>query len=286
MAEYDAVEQQELGEWVGSTVLAEDFVDADRCHRLVAGLGLVSPDLSHGAPLPILWHWLYFLEAVERSRTGDDGHPKRGGFLPPLRLRRRMFAGGRTDMHAPITVGMHIQKTSIVERVEPRTGSTGELVIVGVHHTIRSGSDVLVEERQNLVYTDATPSTTISDPVSPPATLAATPISRDVATDEVLLFRFSALTFNAHRIHYDRTYAQTQEGYSDLVVHGPLTAMYLADVANTFSDTPIRWFEFRARAPIHVGETIRVRGNRVDGAVELDAYRHDGKSAVTASAGT
>lgn len=281
----DADDQEELENWVGSTVVAEDFVDADRCRRLKASLDLVSIDLTNGTPLPILWHWLYFLDATERRATGPDGHPKRGGFLPPVKLRRRMFAGGRTDIVTPIRFGMHIQRTSTVERVEPRTGSTGELVIVGVHHTISSGSDVLVEERQNIVYTSAAPSRSVLDRESPAVAVDPMPISRDVATDEVLLFRFSALTFNSHRIHYDRTYAQTREGYSDLVVHGPLTAMCLADAANASSNDALKWFEFRASAPIHVGEVIRLRGTRIDDIFRLDAYRHDGKLAVTASAG-
>jgi 3-methylfumaryl-CoA hydratase len=274
--------RQHLMSWVGSTVEAEDFVDAGRCRRLIATLGLESVDLGTGASLPILWHWLYFLEATDGSHTGPDGHPVRGGFLPPIQLRRRMFAGGRTELRAPLEIGMHVTRTSVVERIEHKTGSTGDLVVVAVRHTVRSGTELLVEERQDLVYTDARPAAGQSENRD----VADAPFARDIETDEVMLFRFSALTFNSHRIHYDRTYAQSQEGYPDLVVHGPLTAVCLADVARSATPDPVSWFEFRARAPIHVGETIRIRGQHTDNAIGLNAYRDDGMRAVTASAGS
>ena len=281
MPEQNPGEQQNIMDWVGSTVVSEDFVDAGRCLRLAATLGVQSPDLSTGRPIPILWHWLYFLEATDRSHTGSDGHPVRGRFLPPIELRRRMFAGGRTEVHAPLEVGMDVTRTSVVEAIERKTGSTGDLVVVGLRHAIRCGADLLVEERQDLVYTNAKPATGPSEQ----RTVADAPLLRDIATDEVMLFRFSALTFNSHRIHYDRSYAQREEGYPDLVVHGPLTAVCLADVARSSTPDPVNWFEFRAQAPIHVGEMIRVRGQHKDDAIELSAYRDDGMRAVTASAG-
>ena len=271
----NAFEQQHLNDWVGSTISAGDVIDANRCHRLIASLGLERCDLSQGAPLPILWHWLYFLESTELSA------PVRGGFLPPVPLRRRMFAGGRTDIHAPLRVGMQVQRTSTVEKVEHKVGTTGELVIVVVRNTITSHTELLIDERQHLIYTDASPSTNREAPQP----VSATALSRDIKTDEVMLFRFSALTFNSHRIHYDRKYAQNQEGYRDLVVHGPLTAVCLADAANGSSVGPIASFEFRARAPFHVGETIRIRGERKGSTIDLRAYRDDGMCVMTASAG-
>lgn len=282
MTEQNLGRQQNLEDWVGSTVDSEDFIEASRCRRLAASLGLEAPDLRVGAAVPILWHWLYFLEVNERSGTGPDGHPIRGGFLPPVELRRRMFAGGRTDIQIPLEFGMHVTRTSVVEQVKHKTGSTGDLVVVVVRHTIECGTDLLVKERQDLVYTNASPSNVRTEPQP----VAGAPFERDIATDEVLLFRFSALTFNSHRIHYDRTYAQNQEGYPDLVVHGPLTAMYLADVARVASSDPISWFEFRATAPIHVGEEIRIRGQQTGETIELNAYRDDGMGVMAASAGT
>ncbi len=275
MAGQNPGEQQNVMDWVGSTVVSEDFVDAGRGHRLAATLGLQSPDLSTGAPLPILWHWLYFLEVTDRSHTGPDGHPVRGGLPPSDRA-------SPPHVRAPLEVGMDVTRTSVVEAIEHKTGSTGDLVVVTVRHATRCGTDLLVEERQDLVYANAKPASGQSEA----GTVADAPLSRDIATDEVMLFRFSALTFNSHRIHYDRTYAQSQEAYPDLVVHGPLTAVCLADLARSAVPDPVSWFEFRARAPIHVGETIRIRGRHTDSAIELAAYRDDGTRAVTASAGS
>lgn len=267
----------------GATAVAEDFIDADRCWRLAACLDLKPIPPSPGSALPPLWHWMYFLDAVPPDRTGPDGHRERGDFLPPIRLRRRMFAGGSIDHIAPLRIGMHVRRTSTLREVRRKTGSTGDLAIVTIDHTIVGDDKVLVNERQDLVYTDSVPQSREAEVagIVPPA-----PIERDIATDPVLAFRFSALTFNSHRIHYDRMYARDVEGYRDLVVHGPMTAMYLAELARSASVDPIQWFDFRATEPIYVGETIRTRGERKGPTIELRAFRDDGREAMVASAGS
>ena len=190
-----------------------------------------------------------------------------------------MYAGGTIEMPGILRIGDTVIRRSVVTQVEARDGRSGPLVIVDLRHEYVTDRVQVIED-QSLIYTDSMPAPQISN------TRRSAPEAswqESYSTDEVLLFRFSALTFNSHRIHYDRIYAQNVEGYSDLVVHGPLTATLLARFSGRHTDRSMARFSFRARSPLYVGEPISLRGNRVDRDVALAAYSSDGTLAVEAS---
>jgi 3-methylfumaryl-CoA hydratase len=220
-----------------------------------------------GSPLPALWIWLSFLPIVPMSQVGADGHPKRGGFLPPIELPRRMWAGSRCVFHAPIRVGDQVERTSEIARVAEKAGKTGSMVFVTVRHTVRAEGALAIEEEQDVVYVG------IPDRFEPPppTPLPVCAWSEPVAIDPVFLFRFSALTFNGHRIHYDRTYATDTERYPGLVVHGPLQAILLFDAAlKRHPDRRPAQFEFRGVRPLFDFDRVTVNGRNDDtGALEL-----------------
>jgi 3-methylfumaryl-CoA hydratase len=270
-----------LEAWIGATDRAEETVRPEPFLRLAAALGIEAPPLEPHSPLPLLWHWLLFPETVARADTGDDGHPTRGLFLPPVTLQRRMYAGGRLEQKAPLRVGMDLTRSRTITRIDHKEARSGPLVIVTVRHHIADDARTLLVEEQDLVYTDSWPAPRSANGSSKPPDA---PWSQRFDTDEVLLFRFSALTHNSHRIHYDRDYAQEREGYPDLVVHGPLTALLLADMARTRSSEHLISFLFRARAPLYVGDAINLRGHRQGDTVSLGAYGDDGTLAIEASA--
>ena len=236
--------------------------------------------------LPLLWHWLYFLESPRRSEQGHDGHPRKGDFYPPVPQPRRMFVGGESLLHRELQIGRPALLRERIARVEEKQGSSGPMTLLGVCYEYYQADRLCIEERRNFMYlpgragAEPEPLTTALEPVP------AAPWQRDVPTDPVLLFKFSALTFNGHRIHYDPAYAQQQEAYPATVVHGPLTAMLLAELARQHQGgSPVR-FQFRARAPLFCGDLLRLRGepDAAGGANKLTAYRPDGSVAMTAEA--
>lgn len=209
---------------------------------LLAALGQQA-GLKDGDPLPILHHWLHDWEARTPASTGFDGHSKRGDFLPPVPLPCRMWAGGRLTFHAPLLLGENVRKVSTIKYITAKTGRSGTLVFVTVTHRLHGPSGLAIEEEQDLVYRDiAVPAARQPEPAMPE------PIEM-VMPDAVLLFRYSALTMNSHRIHYDHPYAIDTEGYSGLVVQGPLQATLLASLAQREAGRPLRAFGFRGRAP-------------------------------------
>lgn len=272
-----------IKDWIGNSAERTDVVRADPFIRLALSLGLPLPNLDVGAPLPPLWHWLLFPQRTSRSRTGTDGHPVRGDFLPPVQLKRRMFAGGRMHFHSPIRVGMETTQMGTIVELEEKHGRSGPLTIVTVRYELWSGKNKLLTEEQDLVYTDAEPTKRSPTADSRPP---STPWTAHVSTDEILLFRFSALTFNAHRIHYDRHYATTQEGYPELVVQGPMTAMLLAELVRDNTEGSMRDFSFRARAPLYVGDVIHLCGSPGPESIQLAAYDRSGVMAMEAEART
>ena len=238
-----------------------------------------------GTVLPDLWHWLYFLPLAAQSEIGDDGHPKRGGFLPPVALPRRMWAGSEFEFHEPMRVSDTLQRTSTIEDVKEKTGRTGSLIFVRVRHEIRrNGSKAIaLREHHNIVYrAAASPQDVAPAPVPAPPACAWT---RQIVPDDVLLFRYSALTFNGHRIHYDRQYVTQVEGYPGLVVHGPLIATLLMDLLRRhLPNARVQKFEFKALRPtfdIHTfsvhghpsedGKTVRLWGRDHEGWLTMDA---------------
>jgi 3-methylfumaryl-CoA hydratase len=260
-----------------------DRVTAVPVAALAATLGRNDPPPRDGDELPPLWHWLYFLPLAARGQVGADGHPARGGFLPPIPLPRRMFAGGRLAVRHPLRVGSAIRRDSRIASVKQKDGGTGPLVFVTVRHEIHADGDVALIEEQDLVYRGSGSPAQPSAPLSPQpqATWRST-----LVADEVLLFRYSALTFNAHRIHYDKPYATTVEGYPGLVVHGPLIATLLLELLrDARPDARIREFSFRARRPLFDNAPFTVCGRALDNhSVTLWALDPGGYTVMDATA--
>ncbi|HMB05319.1 MAG TPA: MaoC family dehydratase N-terminal domain-containing protein [Isosphaeraceae bacterium] len=236
-----------------------------------------------GSPLPPLWQWFFFLPRVPQSRLGPDGHPQRGGFMPPIELPRRMFAGARMRFFKPLIIGKPARRRSAIRDVSEKDGRTGKLAFVTVAQSVHQDGEVRIEEEQDIVYRE--PGAPVGAPEScelPPAPAGSW--TRLITPDPTLLFRFSALTFNAHRIHYDRTYATTMEGYPGLVVHGPLTAVLLMELVRFHSHRSVVAFAFRGQAPLFDLAPFRLIGTPVGERVHLEAQGPDGKTTMTASA--
>jgi 3-methylfumaryl-CoA hydratase len=223
---------------------------------LGALLDVPVPDLAHGAGLPLLWHWLYLLDRPAQADLGQDGHPVRNAVpAPPEPGRRRMWAGGRVRTHGPLRCGEPATRRSEVLSVRDRQGRTGPLTFVVVAHRITQSGQVVVDEQQDIVYRDAVGS------VTAPGGQDVVPVAQDewpVEITPTLLFRFSALTYNAHRIHYDRDYARDTEGYPGLLTHGPLQALVMAEAARAHGHTGDLSFEYRLVAPLfdHQGMVV------------------------------
>lgn len=240
-----------------------------------------------GEPLPPLWHWLTFVPRVPQREIDVDGHPRRGSFMPPVDLPRRMFAGARLDFHAPARVDAPLHRRSTVESVEEKTGRSGALVFVTVRHEVSAGEGLALTEEQDIVYREATP----GGPPRPrrddePALDGAWDWAWDLPIDPVVLFRFSALTYNAHRIHYDRPYATEVEGYPGLVVHGPLQAVALAELCRRHDERPLRTFSFRGLRAAYDDGPLHLRGRLADDGqrAQLVAFDAHGNPTMSAQA--
>ena len=226
---------------------------------LGATLDRRDPEPQPGDALPPGWHWLYFLEAALASELGPDGHPKRGGFLPPVELPRRMWAGGRIEFRRPLRIGDAIRRESTILAIEPKQGRSGSLVFVTVRHTVSTGGEPAVVEEHDIVYREAVKPGEPSRPAQPAPGMAAW--RRELIADPVMLFRYSALTFIGQRIHYDLEYCRKVEGYPGLVVHGPLQVILLLDLARRHAAQPVRRLEYRALHPLFHFEPLTVNGN-------------------------
>lgn len=271
--------------WVGKTERRVDEITPVPITALAATLDRDDPPPIAGQGIAPLRHWLYFLPVHKRSEIGPDGHALRGGFLPPVPLPRRMWAGGRLEFRQPLLIGEAIERVSRIVRVDEKQGRTGPLVFVLVRHEISAGGAVAVVEVHDIVFRD---DPRADEPASPkrPAPGDAT-FHRDVVPDEVLLFRYSALTFNGHRIHYDRRYVTEVEGYAGLVVHGPLIATLLVDLARDHvAPAGIATCTFRAVMPLFDTAPFRICGRReADGnMLRLWAQDADGHLAMEATA--
>lgn len=261
-----------LREWRGKTESRFDEVTSAPIAALSATLDREDPYPRAGDPLPPLWHWLYFLPFPRQSELGPDGHAKRGGFLPPVPLPRRMFAGDRVQFHRPLRVGDKISRLSRIVDVNHKQGRTGPLVFVVVRHEISGREGRAITEEHDIVYRETSKSA--GPPPAPQKPPAGATWTREIHPEETLLFRYSALTFNGHRIHYDRRYATEVEGYPGLVVHGPLIATLLLDLLRRdLGDAKVESFSFRAMRPLFDTAPFSVCGKLAsDG-------RSDGKTA-------
>lgn len=266
----------------------------------LAGLLDIDPPPSHpGAPLPWLWHWVYLLDRYRQSELGPDGHATNGMPTPPVPGWRRMFAGGRVSTYRPLRVGEPATRTSRVTSTVEKTGKSGRLVFMTVRSEIEQGGELAIVDERDIVYraptgapgaalaTNAEGGTAAgaSTPASTPAAEAG-PADTDTVlrfdVDPVVLFRFSALTYNAHRIHYDRPYALS-EGYPDLVIHGPLQALLMGEVIRrTGVSTDGTLFSYRLLAPAFGAQQLAVTARKEESAVA--AQVRDATGRITASA--
>jgi 3-methylfumaryl-CoA hydratase len=267
----------DLRAWVGRSETINDTIGATPVVALTATLDHPAAPVPAGTALPPLWHWLYFLPMHRQSEIGADGHAKRGGFLPPVPLPRRMWAGSQFEFRAPVRVGDAVSRTSTIDDVTTKEGRTGRLVFVKVRHELRcnGAADPAIIEFHDIVYREAQR----QDDVAPSPQAAATdaPWQREIVPDDVLLFRYSALTFNGHRIHYDRKYVTEVEGYPGLIVHGPLIATMLMDLLHRNApDVEVATFRFKAVRPTFDLHPFRVNGLRDGNTVKLWAQDHEG----------
>ena len=248
-----------LRSWVGRKESVEDEITAWPTKAMTATLDRIDLVPARGEPIPLGWHWYYFLEAMPASELAHDGHAKRGGFLPPVPLPRRMWAGGRFEFRRPLRMGESARRDSEILSVEPKRGKSGDLVFVTVRHTIIGSGDVTAIEEHDIVYREAAKPGE-QQPAGKPAPERPA-WSRSLVGDPVLLFRYSALIFNAHRIHYDLPYVTADEHYPGLIVHGPLQATLLLDLCRRHSARPVRSFDYRAMHPLFHTETFTVNGS-------------------------
>ncbi len=271
----------EWAAWVGRSQTVAEDIWAPRVAQLAATLDL-APAPGEGDPLPPGWQWLFFNPAAPQSALGEDGHPRRGGFLPPIELPRRMWAGSRLTYHAPLPIGAPAEKHSEIISIDRKAGRSGTLVFVTLRHTTSQGSVIAIEEEQDLVYRGH-PLPGDSAPQGKPAPRAQW--SEPVRPDAPLLFRYSALTFNGHRIHYDTPYATGVEGYPALVVHGPLTATLLQGFASRLQPGQrLASFTFRGLAPLFVDRTLHLEAAESDRGLSLWVRNERGEMAMQASA--
>lgn len=256
-------------DWVGRTQTLQDSFAAGPARALAMTLNQPGAEtLGPGDPVPAIWTWLCFLPLAPMSQVGADGHPRRGGFLPPVDLPRRMWAGSRCEFSAPVRVGDNLERSSAILKVAEKSGAAGAMVFVTVAHEVSANGHLVMREEQDIVYVG------IPERFTPPAPtpLPSCDWREPVAIDPVLLFRFSALTFNGHRIHYDRTYATEVERYPGLVVHGPLQAVLLFDAALRHAPAGARpaRFQFRGLRPLFDFDAVTLNGRMdADGAQHL-----------------
>ncbi len=272
--------------WEPHTVVTDEFLDPGPVSAFTALLGSGAPAVGAGDPLPPLWHWVALPRWPGSAEIGPDGHPRRGSFLPPVDLPRRMFAGGAVRLDAPLTVGTVVRREARVVSVTPKQGRSGRLVVVVVEITLRTPDGAAaITERHDLIYREAAPAATpvapgVSEPVGVPL-LRHGPGDWELRTDPTVLMRFSAATANAHRIHYDWPYATGVEGYPGLVVHGPLSALAAAETLRLDEPRPVLALRHRNLAPLFCGTPARFRRDDESGStatVSVHTADADGQS--------
>jgi 3-methylfumaryl-CoA hydratase len=279
-----SVAEKPYTDWIGNTEAIEDTISPSPARLLQMTLDDTRTTIGNGDPLPPIWHWCYFLEAAPQSTLGPDGHPPRGGFMPPVALPRRMFAGGRSKFIAPLRIGAPARQTAEIKSVVEKEGRSGQLCFVTVTYTTEQDGTTCIEEGRDYVYREE------GAPVSAPEPVELPPVpegswSRTITPDPVMLFRYSALTFNGHRIHYDQSYVTQVEHYPGLIVHGPLIATSLLELVRRNQDRPVVGFSFQARSPIFDLAPFRVVAVPGEGDdVDLKAEGPDGTLSMQATA--
>lgn len=270
-----------LRQWIGRSEAATDIVTAQLVKGLRATLFQEVGDPRAGEAAPFTVHWCLAQPVFPMSMLGLDGHPTRGGFLPPVPLPRRMWAGGEIEFLQPLRVDDESTRTSRIADVQVKSGSTGTLCFVSVEHSISSPRGVAIRERQDIVYREMTSSAPATAKAPPPK---AQHIETHVS-DPVLLFRYSALTFNGHRIHYDRDYVTEVEGYPGLVFHGPLQAALIIEMAAKLRGGKApKTFTYRGLQPLFEGSEFSINANEIDAGMELWTANADGQPTMKGTA--
>jgi 3-methylfumaryl-CoA hydratase len=279
----NAADLNQYRAWMGRKDSSQDEVTAWPVKAMTAALDRDDPVPERGQPIPLGWHWFYFLDARRQSEIGPDGHPKRGGFLPPVPLPRRMWAGGRIEFRRPLRMGEPLRRESEIVSFEPKQGRSGTLAFLTARHTVHASDQIAAIDEHDIVFREA------ATPGEAPAAGKPAPTSaawrRSLIADPVLLFRFSALTFNGHRIHYDAPYANGEEHYPALVVHGPLQATLLLDLCRRHANRPVTHFDYRAMSPLFHTETFTINGNPSADGSSAQVWTANEKGAI-AMAGT
>ena len=273
---------EELKKWIGEKETDVDYVTIPSVYRLAATLDRDDPMPKFGDPLPIGWHQLLFPRIVRHSQIGADGHPARGDFLPPVPLPRRMFAGKRNTFHAPLQIGDEVRRESVIQSVTPKEGRTGQMVFVTVKTDIKSPRGLAITEEQDIVYRQE------PDPNAPPPPPQKAPgeavwVNR-VTPDPVMLFRYSALTFNGHRIHYDHPYVTQVEKYPNLVMNGGLTTLLVTELARTHGKSPLKTLASRNVRPLFVNREITICGEPSADGKSAKLWAQDDTGALALSA--
>ncbi|WP_338579251.1 MaoC family dehydratase N-terminal domain-containing protein [Pseudomonas sp. ML2-2023-6] len=260
-----------LSAWIGRTEEIQDHLSLNLITRIAATLG--EPVPQAGEDLPALWQWCFFQSAMEEGALGGDGHPARGGFLPPADNRNRMWAGGRVEFHTPLKVDAHATRISTIIDVQQKHGRTGSLLFVTLQHDYLQDGQLAIREEQDIVYREPTPPRLVGSEPLPTGAW-----QESVTPSTTLLFRYSAVTFNGHRIHYDWPYATATEGYPGLVVHGPLMAtLSLRAFCRANPQARVRGFAYRGIRPLMAPHPFVLRGRIVaEGKAELWVGNTDG----------
>ena len=273
----------DYAQWIGRQETTHDELSQTPALAAAATFDDTRTPLEKGDALPPLWHWFYFLPRAQQALLDVDGHPQRGGFMPPIPYPRRMFAGARMRFHRPLVIGQPARREAVIRDIRLKSGRSGSLAFVSVLCSFYQDGVLCVEEEQDIVYREPGPAVACPR-VRDWSPLPAGAWSQIVTPDPRLLFRFSALTFNAHRIHYDRPYAINEEGYPGLVVHGPLTAVLLMELVRANVAPPLRGYSFRGLAPLFDLAPFRLVCTASDGQLALEAQGPDGAVAMSASA--
>ena len=270
----------DLSDWIGRTQSVADIITQSGVDRFCATIGCE----SHLGIVPLGYHWCLGLPDNPMHELGEDGHPKKGGFLPPVQLPRRMWASSKVEFLQPLVMGETVQRHSSIASVTEKTGKTGALVFVELEHQTQVSGQTAIRERQTIVYREASSST------APLPEDNADAVSKECAKnwqvieqlkpDTPLLFRYSALTFNSHRIHYDLPYATSEELYPALIVHGPLMATLALQLAAKQGD--VAEFSFRAQSPAYCDQSMLLAANFEQTSGELATIGGDGRTCLSA----
>ena len=279
----DQLDLDHLRQWIGRTDYASDIVTAQLVRGLRATLFMEIGDPKAGDASPFTTHWCLGQPVFPMSELSPDGHPSRGGFLPPVPLPRRMWAGGELELVDALRIGDESTRTSRISDITVKTGLTGTLCFVSVEHEVTSPRGVAVRERQDIVYRDMSGAPAASAKAAPPPPVAQ---HRETHTaDPVLLFRYSALTFNGHRIHYDRDYVTKVEGYPGLIFHGPLQAAFIVELAaKLHGGRPPKKFVYRGLQPLFEGSEFSVNANTTESGMELWTANSSGQPTMKGTA--